>query len=261
MSLRIATTAFEIADEGNIQLTPSGYFRAIDGRPTEKSLIEGWYVNENIANNIINKLTKRQNPIVVDYNHSSLIEGHEAPAAGWIKKLFWQEGLRAKVEWTERASRSIKEKEHRFISPVFVYESETGHLKELINAALTNTPALDGMDEVALSRLAQKRFGEAMNNDNDILYQLAMKSDTLFNLLGIEHKATEAQVVEAIKSLLNKIRAAEEAAMAAKQQLLNVSKEFGLDNETVSTSTELLSAITQLKSKVEQGQVPAELLV
>ena len=86
MSIGIATTTFEIgSSDGNIQLTPTGYFRAIDGRPKETELKDGWYVDSDIAKNIIQQLSVRKNPIVVDYNHASLIDGNKAPAAGWIR--------------------------------------------------------------------------------------------------------------------------------------------------------------------------------
>jgi phage I-like protein len=42
------------------------------------------------------------------------------------------------------------QRKHRFISPVFSYD-KTGQVLELLNAALTNTPAVDGMEEVLLA--------------------------------------------------------------------------------------------------------------
>jgi phage I-like protein len=261
MKQGIATAFFEIEQntEGEIQLTPAGYFRAIDGRPEEPELNQGWLVDEKIAENIINKIAQRKNPLVVDYNHASLIEGHEAPAAGWMpaNEFYWNDkGLKAKVEWTERAKTSIANKEHKYISPVFIYDTKTGEIKEIINAALTNTPALDGMAEAALSQFFENQHhekGEEMTSD--VLYTLAMKSDSLFNLCGLSSDATEDQVIEAVQSLLKKIRAAEEAAMAANQKFSNVMETLGVTSEEKVTG-----AITQLKNKSENAVVPKALL-
>lgn len=260
MKQAIATAFFEIEQntEGEIQLTPAGYFRAIDGRPKEPELNQGWLIDEKIAKNIINKIAQRKNPLVVDYNHASLIEGHEAPAAGWMpaNEFYWNDkGLKAKVEWTERAKTSIANKEHKYISPVFIYDTKTGEIKEIINAALTNTPALDGMAEAALSQFfenQQHKKGKEMASD--ILYTLAMKSDTLFNLCGLASDATEEHVIEAVQSLLKKIRAAEEAAMAAKQGFSAAIKALGATEDNV------VEKITELKNKVKQSQIPTELL-
>lgn len=71
----------------------------------------------------------------------------------------WREGsglYAIGVEWTENAAAMIAAGEYKFISPVFGY-NRRGEVIELLHAALTNTPALDGMDAVMLaaaSRLA-----------------------------------------------------------------------------------------------------------
>jgi phage I-like protein len=94
---------------------------------------------------------------VVDYEHQTLLaaqNGHPAPAAGWFSKLEWREsGLFAiDVEWTERATQMIEGGEYKYISPVFAYDKKTGKVLRLLHAALTNNPALDGMDAVAASQ-------------------------------------------------------------------------------------------------------------
>lgn len=56
------------------------------------------------------------------------------------------------VEWTERATQMIEGGEYKYISLVFAYDKKTGKVKRLLHAALTNNPALDGMDAVAASQ-------------------------------------------------------------------------------------------------------------
>jgi phage I-like protein len=87
------------------------------------------------------------NDMVVDYEHQTLT-GAEAPAAGWIKRLFVRpDGLWAAVEWTGRAKEYLKNREYRYLSPVFLKDG-ADRVVRLVNAALTNQPAIDGMEPV-----------------------------------------------------------------------------------------------------------------
>ena len=62
--------------------------------------------------------------------------------------LEWEEGrgLFAGVDWTDKARAHIRAGEYRYISPVFAFDRQSGAVLRLICAALTNHPALDGMD-------------------------------------------------------------------------------------------------------------------
>jgi phage I-like protein len=76
----------------------------------------------------------RQTPYVIDYEHQTLRSaknGLPAPASGWFKKLEWREGVglfAVDVEWTDAAAAAIDAGEYRFISPVFLYDTDwSGH--------------------------------------------------------------------------------------------------------------------------------------
>jgi phage I-like protein len=57
------------------------------------------------------------------------------------------------VEWTEKAQGMIQSGEYRYLSPVMAFDRETGEITKLISASLTNSPALDVLEEVtALTR-------------------------------------------------------------------------------------------------------------
>lgn len=154
----VAVLAFELSSDSNeIQLMPAGAFRALDGRPKE---CPEWVLDDASAVALIARCNARATPFSLDYDHASLTAaqtGAIAPASGWFKHLEWRpsEGLYAiGVEWTERAAAHIAAREFRFISPVFTYD-KSGRPLEIINAALTNNPALDGMDEVCLAALSR----------------------------------------------------------------------------------------------------------
>ncbi|SOD42322.1 phage protease [Nitrosovibrio sp. Nv4] len=159
-AIGIAVCAFTLSASKEVQLLPAGQFRAKDGRPKD---VPHWYIDAALAEIIIAEIARLNNSLVIDYEHQSLLavsNGQPAPAAAWFKKLEWREadGLYAiDVEWTQRAAAMIEAKEYLYISPVFSYDKKTGAIKSIINAALTNNPALDGMDEVT-AQAAATRF-------------------------------------------------------------------------------------------------------
>ncbi|AKH39407.1 hypothetical protein AAW31_02265 [Nitrosomonas communis] len=186
-----------------IQLFPAGEFRATDGRPRD---VPNWYIDATLAADLIAEFESRVNRTVVDYEHQTLLSaqnGQPAPAAGWFGKLEWRpstgsgqaEGLFAvDVEWTERANQMIEAGEYRYISPVFTYDKKTGAIKRLLNAALTNNPALDGMDAVAASQFLSIE-GEDM--------QLEQLLTALRKLSGQNETADADSVLASLTTLLS----------------------------------------------------------
>lgn len=83
--------------------------------------------------------------IVIDYEHQTLRD-MQAPAGGWIKNLFLKnDGIFAKVEWTQKAKEYLKNKEYRYLSPVVLVRKSDRKVSQLHSVALTNTPAINGM--------------------------------------------------------------------------------------------------------------------
>lgn len=111
---------------------------------------------------IVEDFDSRANDMVIDYEHQSL-SGGEAPAAGWIRRLFSitphsplnlmgdegglqkAPGIWAVVQWNERAREYLENREYRYLSPVFLKRLSDNRVVKLLGAALTNTPAIDGM--------------------------------------------------------------------------------------------------------------------
>ena len=96
--------------------------------------------------------------IVVDYEHQTLMSaqnGHPAPAAGWLIAggFIWTPDIgviATTIRWTTAATDRIREGEYRFLSPVFSYTPE-GVPIALLSVALTNTPALTMLQELAIA--------------------------------------------------------------------------------------------------------------
>lgn len=154
--LAFAACSFEVGTVGNrIQLLPYGEFRAIDGRPND---VPAWFITEENGFDVAALANESRNQLVIDYEHQTLYKeknGLPAPAAGWMTWLnFTPRGLFAEVEWTEKAAAAIAAKEYRYISAVFTYDTQ-GYVRKIYHAALTNFPALDGMDEILTAASTQ----------------------------------------------------------------------------------------------------------
>ncbi len=171
------------------RLIPAGMFRANDGRPNN---IEGWVLNKAAALKIIQAAQQRATDFVIDYEHQTLQSknnGNPAPAAGWFKKLEWREGDGLYVvdaRWTDIAGRMILAKEYRYISPVFTYD-KSGNVQGIHSAALTNTPALDGLTELIAAR--------SLDNGVQAARQFARNISEVANLIAC--KATAYQKEQA----------------------------------------------------------------
>lgn len=150
----LARCAVALPSTGNtVQLMPAGPFRTGDGRPAS---IEAWKIDQAIAQSLVAKASARKNRFVIDYEHQTLEKpAGEVRAAGWFKNLEWREGeglFATDVEWTAAAAQMIKAGEYRYLSPVFRFDPENGSVLEIVSAGITNTPALDGMQELAALR-------------------------------------------------------------------------------------------------------------
>ena len=117
----------------------------------------------------------RKPAVVGDYNHGSVAMGQDARAAGWLvdseNALQMRDGdegreLWARVKYTKRARKEIKDEEWRYISPEFVprMEIEGQQIKpKLVAFALTNRPAtnLDQIDTTKMSQMSQSTVAKA----------------------------------------------------------------------------------------------------
>lgn len=170
----LAVCSFEVQPkDGRIQLLPYGEFRAVDGRPAD---VPAWYLTEENGHDVALLANSSRNQLVVDYEHQTLYKeknGQPAPAAGWMRWLeFTPKGMFAEVEWTDKAAAAIAAKEYRYISAVFSYDTK-GYVTKIFHAALTNFPALDGMDEVLAVASAQILNPETEPKPmNELLQQL-----------------------------------------------------------------------------------------
>ncbi len=131
---------------------------------------------------------------VIDYEHQTL-DGVIAPAAGWITALENRgaDGIWGRVSWNKRAADMLGNREYRYLSPVFLRDKKNRVVK-FLHAALTNTPALDGMEPVVAKQ--DVNGAAAANQKEDTI-----KMENILKALGLAATATADEAMAAINGL------------------------------------------------------------
>ncbi|MCH8881839.1 MAG: hypothetical protein IID34_18385 [Planctomycetes bacterium] len=131
-----APTRILIAPWGDVESTQGHFF--VDGQAVAAT---------------IEQFREHGTDIPIDFEHQTLGGSYSspdglAPAAGWIKDLIGIEsvGLMADVEWTELGLEHLQKRQYRYLSPVALIRKSDRRLVGLHSAALTNKPAIVGME-------------------------------------------------------------------------------------------------------------------
>lgn len=229
----------------NAQLFPDGEFAARDGRPARLAdgSLTAWRMSAAIAAPLAAQVADRATPLAVDYEHQLILarqNGQPAPASGWVDRVayFPGRGLYAAVKWTAKAAGLISADEYRYISPVFRFNPDTGAVLQLLSVALTNNPALDGMDAVALAALFPAAATAASEESMDELLK------RLRWLLNQPATATAEDVIAALDKLKGQLSGGDAAASVDLPALLTGAK--GKDAQ-----------IADLTAKLAAGPDPA----
>lgn len=207
MSLRLAVLAASLAlaaESGRAQLLPFGEFAARDGRPGPGKTWKLTDAQGEAVAAAMNAIAAKT-PIVIDYEHHTLTamaNGHDAKAAGWIRRVEWLsgKGLWSDVDWTPKAKAAIDAKEYLYISPVITYD-DAGNVTGVALAALTNFPALVGMEPV-LSAALSAYAGHPAQQESTVTLLAALIAG-----LGLKAEATEADVITAVAALKAQVAA------------------------------------------------------
>lgn len=160
--IALLATTLALQASADVQLLPAGEFAARDGRPGPG---KKWVLSDEDGRRLAADLSRdhKQTAFVLDYEHQTFRaekNGQPAPAAAWATKFEWRPGqglFAVDVKWTDKARAAVEADEYRYISPVIVWD-ETGRVIGMLNAAITNTPALLGMESVSKSVGAQQQL-------------------------------------------------------------------------------------------------------
>jgi phage I-like protein len=262
LKLALLTTTLPLAATGQVQLLPAGEFAARDGRPGPGKT---WRVSDEKGRSLAAAMnaTIAATPIVIDYEHQTLQankNGQPAPAAGWIRSVVWLsgKGLMADVEWTERARAAIAAGEYRYISPVIEFDKASGDVNAVHMAALTNYPALLGMDAV------QAMTAHPLFNDDPSEPDMKLLLAELATFLKVPALADEAAAVAALKSYVPPKAALPEALSAALGLQAGADEAAALSavaalktpgTETVQLVATLQAQVTQLTARLQADEV------
>lgn len=251
--IAIAACSFEVRADGAIQLTPAGQFSAKDGRPAG---LPGWKTDDAIAQRVLARLKAKQSRLVIDYEHQTLHAEHNgkpAPAAGWFDgwDVEWRPGQGFFVEpkWTAAAKAHIEAGEYRYISPVMVYDRNTGEVLDIRMAALTNDPAIDGMRELEV--LAAAKFSPTPDQEPPM--------DELLELLGLKPGSDEAEAVTALKAVLQKKTELEDQLKESREAVAALKAKGGevdlSQYAPVSVVTDLQKQVAALKGQIDGNEL------
>jgi phage I-like protein len=189
------------------RIIPAGTFSAPRGAMAGSG---PWVLDKVSAELLIARTRNRSTDIVVDYEHQTLLaetNGKPAPASGWLKpgSLEWREdGLYGVIEWTDTAAAAIAANEYRYLSPVFTYDPTTRHPLDLLQIALTNTPAIDGGGVLALAaaRAALSQpDATAPETSSQSREDDPMDIKKIVEALGLKEDADEEAVLETVAAL------------------------------------------------------------
>lgn len=177
----------------------SGGMVGVEGVPEEIKILPlghvhsqkgDFEVDDESVEMICKKFKSRKLDLVIDYEHQTL-KDVQAPAGGWIEDIYkGEDAVIAKVKWTDRAKEYLRNREYRYLSPVVMVRKRDRKAAAIHSAALTNTPAIDGMFALvnSMDALDIERKEE----------ETRMELKKLAELLGLPETATEEDVRKAI---------------------------------------------------------------
>ncbi len=179
---------------------------------------------------VIKASLRQKVEMVVDRDHELVHAegtGRHIMAAGWINELEAREdGIWAKVQWTSSAIAQIKQREYRYISPVFGHKN--GEVTRIRHVSLVNEPALELTAVASKTNSNQKE--QFMKNKHLI---------ALAALLSLPEGITGEEVVKAVEDQQKEFEKLENEVSAARKAL-NIAPEQDLAKaiETASKQTE-----------------------
>lgn len=209
-SIALLTQALVLGASADVLLVPAGEFVGRDGRPG-KGLT--WKLSDTKGQALAEKMTGRHQIVQFnfDYEHQAILSeknGQPAPASGWATNFAWRpgEGLFAlNVQWTDKAKPMIDGHEYKYISPVISYDTATGEVSGVVNAALTNIPNLEmsGVSPQAMALNALSRFQVSQPTEQSTMNEVLK---ALLESLGltVSDATTKDQALAAVAALKTK---------------------------------------------------------
>lgn len=219
-----ATVSFAPGDDGTVAnefcLLKSGANSYADG---DTILFDATAASETMR-----RYTARGLDLMADYEHMSLQRPPiEAPASAkkWIPEIRDGALYATQIAWTERAKSMLSAGEYRYFSIACRVDTKTNRCVELINFALTNLPAGNGLQALVA---ASRNFQEE-DNMKSVIVALGLNADAGENeaiSLASRFKDFADEVCGALKvKNLSEAMGALRGAISAQEQVIALTGE------------------------------------
>jgi len=235
-----------------IHVLPAGTFTGADGR--------GPYRIEDAQKLVTDSLAAMNGAGVIDESHATdwaVPRGGPAPARGWIKALEARDdGIWAKVEWTESGKALMADHAYRHISPA-IRHTKDGKVMAILRASLVNSPNFRGL--TALHQ--EQQMNELLAQ---LLAALGLPADTTAET-AIERvtalHAAEGEASTSLQSALDPIAKAagikegsDAATVLAGVQKLSEAKPGDSDDTVVTALQAELKTVTEQLTSLQSAQ-------
>lgn len=193
MRNKTAINAMEIGGQNGqvpewVLLIPAGRVLGRDGR--------AW--NNSRPETIVSGFADLGRDLPIDIEHSTehkAPKGEPAPAIGWIKEVRERNGeIWGRAEWNESGRKLVGEGAYRYLSPVIVYQQQSGTIVGLTSVGVTNQPNLK------LPALNSEQGAEASKEEEMLKALLAA--------LGLAESASESDALAKIATMKSELATA-----------------------------------------------------
>lgn len=161
-------------------------------------------------------------PLTMDYEHMALSDPPvPAPAAAseWTPEVRNGELWATGIKWTDKARAMLAAGEYRLFSPAFFHDPKTMRVLRIINVALTNTPALNGIaplvaastdhhQEISMKPMNCSKCRASLkaptdDNDGD---EVACKAcfgskSSMLSIVGLKANAPDAEIATELSAI------------------------------------------------------------
>lgn len=248
--LQTAALAFEIVLDGQgqartaptrMRVIPDGHFDAVDGRPGNMEGVKAktWFLDSAAASAVSAAFKAGGVKLPIDYEHQTLNaakNGQPAPAAGWITALEYLPGvgMLAHVSWTAAGRAHLEGEEYLYISPILIFDAETGMVLGLHSVALTNKPALGALGAItALTNDSLRRLPGSGRTTNE---EPIMDKTKVLVALGLPLDTGDDTALTSLTALAQKAREQDAQIAALKASQFDPAKHIPLDEHTKLTA-------------------------
>lgn len=240
--------------------------------------------DEEAADSVMSRYTARGIQLMADYEHQSLRDDLTGPIPAAAKR--WEPEVRdgdliaSNIAWTPTAARMLKDGEYRYFSIACLTEPESNRVVEIINFALTNLPAAEGIEPlVAASQIPLPTEEKNMKNvlialglaasaeETDALSAVAGLKDFERNVIALSGKSTRGEALGVLNALALKAARADQAeaelvalkAASAKREIEALIDAATLDGRVKPAQREQMTALAE-KGGVDSLKICLSLL-